>query len=356
MKELICNLHIHSTYSDGTGSYADILKAAARTGVNVVILTDHNILVKGVEGTYEFFNKKVLFLTGEEVHNQDRDPQKNHLLVFGAKKEMATFASDPQRLLDEVKKAGGIAFLAHPDEFSLPLFHEDDISWVDWQVQGFTGLELWNGLSELKTVSQTIGRLLKNAFFPETMAEGPLAVTLHRWDEMLAAGKHTHVVGGADAHNLIIHIGPFKKVIFPYAFHFSAINNHLLVKEDLHGDLSGDEKIVYQALRSGSSFIGYDLPAPTNGFSFTIMDEEQEVNIGEEITIHHGATVRIHLPQKAEIRLICSGKLLYESKGNQVLAFPISEPGAYRVECYLHFLGKRRGWIFSNPIYVSKGK
>ncbi len=356
MKELICSLHIHSTYSDGSGHYADILKAAAQTGVDAVILTDHNVLVKGVEGTYEFSGKKVLFLTGEEVHNQDRDPQKNHLLVFGAGKEMATYAYDPQKLLDEVKAAGGIAFLAHPYEFALPLFHEDDISWVDWQVEGFTGLELWNGLSELKTVSQTIPRLLKNAFFPESMAVGPLAVTLRRWDELLATGKHIHVVGGVDAHNLIIPIGPFKKEIFPYAFHFSTISNHLLVNEELSGDLARDEQIIYTALRNGSSFVGYDLPASTRGFTFKIVNETQEANLGETLTLTNGATAHIHLPRKAEIRLIHNGNVLYESKGNNVMACTLSEPGAYRVECYLNFLGRRRGWIFSNPIYVTKEK
>jgi hypothetical protein len=29
-----------------------------------------------------------------------------------------------------------------------------------------------------------------------------------------------------------------------------------------------------------------------------------------------------------------------------------TEPGVYRVEAYLDYLGIRRGWIFSNPIYV----
>ena len=29
-----------------------------------------------------------------------------------------------------------------------------------------------------------------------------------------------------------------------------------------------------------------------------------------------------------------------------------SEPGVYRVEAYIHFRGRRRGWIFSNPIYI----
>jgi hypothetical protein len=30
-----------------------------------------------------------------------------------------------------------------------------------------------------------------------------------------------------------------------------------------------------------------------------------------------------------------------------------SEPGAYRVEASIPFEGKSRGWIYSNPIYIT---
>jgi hypothetical protein len=29
-----------------------------------------------------------------------------------------------------------------------------------------------------------------------------------------------------------------------------------------------------------------------------------------------------------------------------------AEPGVYRIEAYRRYLSKRRGWIYSNPIYV----
>jgi hypothetical protein len=31
----------------------------------------------------------------------------------------------------------------------------------------------------------------------------------------------------------------------------------------------------------------------------------------------------------------------------------VTLPGAYRVEAYLMYRGARRGWIFSNPIYIT---
>jgi hypothetical protein len=354
MKELICNLHIHSTYSDGTGSYNEILDAAAANGVDVLIMTDHNIWVQGIEGYYERSGKCVLLLAGEEVHDQGRHPQNNHMLVFGAEHEVAHTAYDPQLLIDTINKHGGCSFIAHPDEYDLPLFHEDDISWVNWDVKGFTGFELWNGMSEFKSVSRTLPQIVKHAFFPELVAHHPLPQTLQRWDAYLKMGAHLSVVGGTDSHALKIKIGPFTKVVFPYRFQFSTINNHLLLDEELTGELNSDKKLVLNAIRSGSSFIGYDLPAPTRGFSFRFDGDTGKGSPGQTVSMQRSGILHVKLPSMAELHLIHNGEIVYRSEKVDTLSFPVNKPGAYRVECYRQFLGENRGWIFSNPIYVTK--
>jgi predicted metal-dependent phosphoesterase TrpH len=52
MHEIVVNLHMHTRYSDGTGTHKDIAHAAIKTGLDAVIVTDHNVLVQGVEGYY----------------------------------------------------------------------------------------------------------------------------------------------------------------------------------------------------------------------------------------------------------------------------------------------------------------
>ena len=351
MKELVCNLHNHSTYSDGTGSYTDIAQAAIRQAVDVVIITDHNILVKGVEGYYENNGKKALLLTGEEVHDQDRQPQKNHTLVIGANREVAAAASDPQTLMDEVSKVGGLAYLAHPHEYDLPMFREPDISWVSWDVQGFTGLELWNGFSEFKTYARTIPRALFYAFFPEFMAHAPHPSTLQKWDELLSDGKKVYAVGGSDAHALDFHKGFFHKAIFPYDFHFSAINNHILVQDDLSGEVERDARQVYSALKNGCSYVGYDLPAPTRGFTFTLETEDQVAQMGESVQLVHGGTIRIHTPTNADVEIVHNNRVIQRSENTSMVIKNVTEKGYYRVQCRIDFMGQKRGWIFSNPIF-----
>ena len=107
MHEIILNIHMHTTYSDGHGSHEDIARAAISSGIDVVIITDHNVLVSGLEGYFEYGGQRVLMLIGEEVHDQSREPQKDHLLVIGSKRELATFAQDTQRLVDIVQQENG---------------------------------------------------------------------------------------------------------------------------------------------------------------------------------------------------------------------------------------------------------
>ena len=76
MHEYILNLHIHTPYSDGTGSHKEIAQAALRAGIDIVIVTDHNVWVKGPEGYYQDGEKRVLLMVGEEVHDQTRDRQR----------------------------------------------------------------------------------------------------------------------------------------------------------------------------------------------------------------------------------------------------------------------------------------
>ena len=352
MHEIIVNLHMHTRYSDGSGTHKDIADAAIKTKLDAVIVTDHNVLVQGVEGYYRVGRDRTLLLVGQEVHDQDRVPQKNHLLIFNANRDLSGLADDPQTLINGVADAGGICFIAHPWDPEAPAFNEDDISWVDWGVQNFTGLELWNGLSELKTVVHTKLHGLFYALFPKFIAHGPIPETIQKWTELTLTGKRIVAVGGSDAHALNMHMGPLHRVIFPYNFHFKTVNTHVFVPEPLSGDVPADKKMIYEALAKGHCFVAYDLPAPTRGFRFKAKGLEHSAIMGDEIPAKGGVTLHTHLPIKADITMIKDGIPLGTWRNQQTLTYNVSESGIYRVEARRSFLGKKRGWIYSNPIYV----
>jgi len=356
MEEIVINLHMHTRYSDGSGLHRDIAAYAMRAGLDAVIVTDHNVLVHGVERYYENQAHRVLLMVGEEVHDANRIPQKNHLLVLGAGREVAPLASHPQRLIDAVRQAGGLTFIAHPNDQALPLLGETDITWEAWDAHGFTGLELWNGFSELKSVIRSHAHAVFYAFFPQFVAHGPLPETLRRWDALLARGNPIVAIGGSDAHALQLRAGPLRRTVFPYLYHFRAINTHLLVPEGLSGDFQTDRQRILEALRMGHCFIGYDLPASTRGFRFSAQGRNRTVTMGDALEVNGGVTLQIRLPQPAECRLLHNGQVIKTWKRQTVCAWITQEPGVYRVECYIEYLGKRRGWIFSNPIYLKPGR
>ncbi|NWG05988.1 MAG: PHP domain-containing protein [Chloroflexi bacterium] len=352
MYEIIVNLHMHTRYSDGSGTHKDIAHAAIKTGLDAVIVTDHNVLVQGVEGYYRVGPSRVLLLVGQEVHDQDRDPQKNHLLVFNANRDLSHLADDPQTLINGVAEANGICFIAHPRDPEAPAFHETDISWETWDVDGFTGIELWNGLSELKTVVPTKLHGLFYALFPQFIGHRPIQEVLERWDDLMASGKRVVAIGGSDAHALRMHMGPFQRVIFPYEFHFKTVNTHVFIPELLTGDVAADKKMIYDALAKGNCFVGYDLPALTRGFRFKAKGLEQSAIMGDEIPAKGGVTLQIHTPSKSNIHLLKDGKVIAMWLHGQDCTYSATQPGVYRVEVFQNYLGRKRGWIYSNPIYL----
>lgn len=354
MHELIINLHMHTVYSDGHVLHNDIAQAALQAGIDAVIVTDHNVFVDGPEGYYRDGDRQMLLLVGEEIHDQARQPQKSHLLVFGAGRELATLAWDPQRLLDGVRQAGGLSFIAHPTDPAAPAIHEDDISWDDWHLQGYTGLELWNAMSEFKSLIKSRLHGLYYAFRPERIAHGPFPETLRKWDELLTAGQRIVAIGGTDAHAFEASMGPIHRTLFPYAWHFKTVNTHLLVEHRLSGEFESDRGMILQALQKGHAFVGYDLAAPTRGFRFTAHGYEQVASIGEEISSQRGVTLQIRLPRPASCRLIRNGEIVQSWEKQESCLHITTSPGAYRVEAYIDYQGKQRGWIFSNPIYIRR--
>lgn len=351
--EILGNLHVHTRYSDGHGTHEDVVRAALQAGLDFAVVTDHNVWVSGMDDYYYQGQQRVLLLTGEEVHDQARRPQKNHLLVYEARRELAQYAKEPQELIDQTVESGGICFLAHPTDPAAPAFNEDDLSWVDWQVRGYHGLELWNFMSEFKSLLRDKPRAIFYAFNPELIATAPFQETLSRWDQLLSEGRQVNVIGGSDAHGTPMSMGFLHRVIFPYAFLFRAVNTHVLIPEPLSGDPERDRERIFAAIRRGQCFVGYDLPAPTHGFRFNAQSEQGIVGMGESVKLRYGVTLQIHLPRPASIRLIHMGKEIQHWEGIGSTVFTVTEAGAYRVEAYLPFRGKLRGWIFSNPIYIS---
>lgn len=352
MQEIILNAHIHTVYSDGLKTHHKIAKTAADCGLDAIVINDHNILPRGFDGYYNFGDKKVLLIVGEEIHDKNRQPQKNHLLAIGIDRSFTEFADHPQELIDAIKKAGGLTFIAHAHDPAMPEFGENDLSWEDWSVDGFTGIELWNNLSEFKIRGKNMLDAILFAFFPQFMALQPPIQIRNRWDEYLNKGCRISAIGGSDAHTLPYSLGPFQKNIFPYEYHFRGINNHILIENPLSGQAKEDTKCILSSLENGNLFIANDLVCPAKGFQFILKMNGNIYQQGTEISYRQGMRIETGLPAEADCVLYRNGEAVEKYNKCNFAAFPVEQPGVYRMECYRKYLFKKRGWIFTNPFYV----
>lgn len=357
-------MHMHTPYSDGEKYHEAIAEDAIRAGLDFVIVTDHNIWVDGVEGYYENGHGRVLLLTGEEVHNVRRKPQASHFLAYNTKQELADLAPDPQALIDKTIQSGGFGFLAHPHEKDVPIANEPNLGWHDWEIDGFTGIEIWNYMSSFKNrLADAFERLPVKAYWlaklvaiymalnPEKVITTPEPETLALWDEWLAQGKRIVAIGNSDAHGTPMSAGPIKREIYPYDFLFRAVNTHLLVPEPMSGDVEKDRCMIMRAVGQGNAFVGYDMPHPTRGFRFSANGSELGI-MGDCLKLSRRVSLQAHAPANATMRLIRFGDVVAEVHNGRELSYRAEDPGAYRVECEIQYHGRSRGWIYSNPIYL----
>lgn len=351
--EYVGNLHVHTPYSDGEGTHAQVAEAALNAGLDFVVFTDHNVRMAGIEGYYGSTDRGyVLLLSGEEVHDRTRSPQCNHLLVYGVDQDLAPFADDLQGLIDATRQQDGISFVAHPDDRQVAWMGEPAIPWLDRHVDGFTGLEIWNFMSRFKDYVQTRREALKNVFRPDEAVIGPPPQTLALWDQLLSLGNRVVGIGGADAHGTRYAMGPVTHTVFPYDFLFTSVNTHVLTRLPLTGDARHDGQQLYHALRQGRAFIGYEIPGKTNGFRFSAQGQNSSAEMGESIRLGHGVTLQVLSPRRAHVKIIRYGEVVAEDRNTESLIHVVREQGAYRAEVWIPYLGIERAWILSNPIYV----
>ena len=353
MREYVGNLHMHTTTSDGHGTHDEVADAGIRAGLDFIVVTDHNTLPAEFEGYHYRGFRRILRIIGQEVHDVERLPERSHLLIYGAHENLVRYADRPQVLIREVRKRGGLSFLAHPHDCGVPQFNQPELSWDNWEVENYTGIESWNFMTSYKCLVRSRAHAVFYGLFPSRIRRGPDPKLLERWDRMLSSGRRIVAIGNADAHALPVHLGTLRRTIFPYVWLFKAVNTHVLVDEPLSGEAPDDRERILEAIGRGRCFVGYDLPINTRGFMFSAHSENGKAIMGDRLQYRLGVTLQVSTPLTARIRIIHAGRVAREWPATQHAVHSIVEPGAYRVEAaLLRTGGEAVPWIFSNPIYV----
>jgi len=345
MFEYTGNMHIHSRYSDGSASIGQIRSYAKQAGLDFIIVTDHFTLKAADQ---EGYKDGLLMLVGMEANEAH-----NHYLALDIDQVVKNNTKQPQKVIDAVNQQGGIGIIAHPLEYASHFLNEGNVyNWIDWSVEGFQGIEIWNLLSQWKGSIRNFRKAVYYALInPQAALIGPYPQTMRRFDDYQRQGKRIVAFGGADAHAPEIRLGPFHFKIISYPFSFRSINMHILVEQPLSGNLAIDKKMIYQAFRNASCWVADDYFQNSRGFSFTLYSDQQTWNMGEDVPWQENLQCKVSTPGLARVKLYKNGTLAAENEGTEHL-FKGMDRGIYRVEAYLSYRYKYHPWIFSNSIWV----
>jgi len=345
-------IHIHTSYSfDGNTGIKDVIDSAGRAGLNFIVVTDHFRLDAKNNG-WEGWHDGVFVLVGEEI-----SPRFSHYLALGINKPIIAWQkkSRPQEYIDAVNAQGGFGLIAHPDHTGAPKFGVKEYSWKDWSVKGYSGVSVWDLMTDWLDKVTSVFAAVIAYIFPTFVLSGPKEATLNRWDEL---NKNAQVpgYGEIDNHNSKKIFFGMNFWIFPFDYAFKTIRTHILLDEPLSGIKEGAVNQIQNALKSARTYIAQEYWHSSKGFEFRIFDSENSVSCGQTLRFSGGpAAAEIKIPRGGLIKIICDGKVAVESKKRH-LHFDVTRPGVYRVEVYQKVFGVYRPWIFTNHIRVINGE
>jgi hypothetical protein len=345
LHDLACVLHVHSTCSDGTGTVPEIAAAAAVSGVDAVLLTDHDTLEArrlGMEG----WHGDVLVLVGNEI-----SPKRGHLLAFGLDHEVPHAGRSEREICNAVSAAGGLGFLAHP--FSEGSLISTRIGkphgWGDLECETYTGVEVWSLLTDAAEAWAKPSDVLAFLRDPEGAIDHPPARNMAAWDR-LCARRRTVAIGGLDAHQTGLRLRGRVLSLMRNERMFRLMRTHVLIAGPPARDPARDAAEIHAALEDGRCYLAVDALAPARGFAFWAERDGEALSMGGEAPAGDW-TLRAELPREAELRLIRDGRVIRRSTGRG-LEERANEPGVYRLEAHLERGGRGRTWIISNPVYL----
>ena len=129
-------IHVHSTYSDGEFTLAELREVYVALGCRFVCMTDHAEYFDAVKlESYvgeckSLSDDRFRFVPGLEFTCDNR----MHVLGFGAPRLAGT--TDPQAVIRHIKRTEGLAVIAHPMDSAF--------AWIESFDELPDGIETWN--------------------------------------------------------------------------------------------------------------------------------------------------------------------------------------------------------------------
>jgi hypothetical protein len=344
-------IHVHTSRSDGTGSVDTVLEAAARAGMQFLIVTDHG------DGTRPpdppAYRRGVLYIDAVELSTRS-----GHVVALGLPQAPYPLGGEGQDVVEDIARLGGTSIAAHPAST------KPDLQWRAWDAP-FDGLEWLNGDSEWRDEPwYGLARALLVYPFGAPRALGMLiqrpASALERWDRRNET-RRTVAVAASDAH---AHIGlgslgePYAaSQAIPFPGYEAVLRTFSigLTGTTLSGNAGMDAGRVLTAIRLGHVYSTIDALVSQPASVDIRATSGQAIAMGGDtlpITGPVAITVQGRWPADARVTLFREGRPILTTSGPVRYDAP-PEPAVYRAEVELPV---RPGVpvLLTNPIYVGR--
>jgi hypothetical protein len=408
-------MHAHAEDASHTGgTRTELLAAAKRAGVNVVMLTDHVRPERDfIKDSWRGLREGVLFVPGAE----DRG-----FLVFPMESIKTARVESRDEYVALVRRHGGNIFLSHVEDRP------------DWPTNRLDGLEIYNHHSDIKDEAGFMlwlqGALTDPIRLPKLVdalerypaevfgaQQDYLSAIIAKWDRDTLVHRSTAVAANDCHHNQVFTVTAVDEKTVelgfitskpttsrvsadqvpgvagltkdrrageliarldfdPYERSLRYVTTHLL----LPGELT--ESAVRDALSSGHAYVAHDWLCDPTGFVFVATGGSESPKtaasqskgdasksyearpartavspaggawiMGDVVRFTSKLLLRATTPVSATIKLIRNGEVVRIVQAGD-FEFAVESPGVYRIEAWLTLDGEQRPWIYSNPIYV----
>lgn len=341
--------HVHTSRSDGSGTVEQVAAAAARAGLDFVVLTDHGDATR--LPTSPAYHSGVLCIDAVEISTSG-----GHLVALGlSDRSPYPLGGEPRDAVEDVHRQGGMAIAAHPDS------RKNELRWTDSDTP-LDGLEWLNADSEWRDEGPfALAKALltypwRRAETLAAMLNRPEAV-LKRWNT-LAASRRVVALAGADAHaNLGLGTshpyGDRSWLAVPAYEQSFRTFSIALPGLTLTKRADTDGAAVVDAIRSGHVYSTLDALAGAGLFEMSATSGSATAAPGDELALGGPIrfSIRSNAPPDATVVLYKDGVELTRGTAATLDFTAPAAAGTYRAEVMLSRHGEVP-WIVANPVYV----
>ncbi|MCL5034856.1 MAG: hypothetical protein M1395_07110 [Bacteroidetes bacterium] len=346
---------IRTVYSDGSGTYKGIGKTCDSLGLDFAIFTDSNTLQPMQDNLAHRFGITLL-IPAVEISS----PQKyGRFFVIG---DSVPLLPGKDITADSVRR-----YAMQKGDMVILTRSGGDAEGLSRNTPDFTGVEIynfargWRSNLDFFRINKLIAAYFVYGFTSKALnylLEYP-AREMKEFDEL---NRSRRIVGIASLNATAnIKLGRRSTWQIPsYASQFNLVRNIIISRVPFNGLYEHDREVLLNSLRHGNCYVAFSGLENARGFLFTAESDTTVVMMGDSIRLSSTAKLNITLPDsdRVETQVVRNGTVVKTYNNVGSIIFPVSTPGAYRVQAFqkrtmLPFFIKRSfPWILSNPIYV----